>query len=286
MLFYQHVDVFSAKPFGGNSLPVFIDPPLLSTPQMLAITQELRHFEAIFVEADAPANTVRARVFDQFEELPFAGHPLLGAAAVLQRASGVKGTQIWKFLLTDRAAQIETQWIDDAISAWLDQGVAEFVGGADADAYLAGAFNLDLNDLDPRFPPAVVNTGLRYLIVPVRSSALPRAKITKDITTLVRAAGAQFAVLLDEDGLEIRHWNNDGVMEDVATGSAAGTIGAYRLRHCGARDRETFVLRQGRFAGRPSELLVQPRGSCSRVRSVRVGGLVSFVGTGSIEVLP
>lgn len=76
------------------------------------------------------------------------------------------------------------------------------------------------------------------------------------------------------------------MVEDVATGSAAGTIGAYRLRHGLASDGEPFLLHQGRFAGRPSTLRVQPSGTPQEVRSVLVGGEVALVGRGALLVLP
>ena len=78
-LHYSHVDVFSAHPYSGNSLPVFMDSRGLSADQMLRITKELRHFEAIFLEPTDDPSAVRARVFDLFDELPFAGHPIIGA---------------------------------------------------------------------------------------------------------------------------------------------------------------------------------------------------------------
>jgi trans-2,3-dihydro-3-hydroxyanthranilate isomerase len=146
--------------------------------------------------------------------------------------------------------------------------------------------NLAPHDLDPHLPMEVVSTGLRYLIVPVRLGALARARITSDITELLRGANAQFAVLFDESAVEVRHWNNDGIIEDVATGSAAGTIGAYRLRHGLVRGGDTFILHQGQFTGRPSKLRVLPEGSANRVETVKVGGDVSFVGHGIIEAVP
>ncbi len=97
---------------------------------------------------------------------------------------------------------------------------------------------------------------------------------------------AQFAVLLDEVALEVRHWNNDGLMEDVATGSAAGTVGAYRLRYGLTRGGELFMLNQGRFTGRPSILRVQPEGTPEAVQMVKVGGDVVLLGRGVLEVLP
>ena len=105
---YAHVDVFSQGPYSGNSVPVFADATGLSAQQMLRITQELRHFEAIFLESTPVANTVRARVFDLFEELPFAGHPIIGAAASLHRASGGADAQTWQIELPGKTVRITT----------------------------------------------------------------------------------------------------------------------------------------------------------------------------------
>ena len=285
-LAYSHVDVFSQSPFGGNSLPVFPDAWDLSAEQMLRITQEMRHFEAIFLQPPGQSGTVHARIFDLFDELPFAGHPIIGAAAVLHKRSGAGGAQRWRFQLSSRTVEITTEVIAGSYSGLLDQGVPEFLGAIDDRGQVATAFNLAPHDLAPDLPLEVVSTGLRYLIVPVRPGALVRARISRDITELLRGANAQFAVLLDESAVEVRHWNNDGIIEDVATGSAAGTIGAYRLRHGLVRGGDTFILNQGQYTGRPSTLRVLAEGSVNRVETVKVGGDVSFVGHGMIEALP
>jgi trans-2,3-dihydro-3-hydroxyanthranilate isomerase len=285
-LAYRHVDVFSPTPFGGNSVPVFFNAPDLSASQMLRITQEMRHFEAIFLQPTDQPGTVGARIFDLFDELPFAGHPIIGAAAVLHHRRAAGGVQSWRFQLRSRTVEVTTEVTGGRYSGWLDQGAPEFLGPVDDGPRVAHAFNLTPEDLSADLPLEVVSTGLRYLIVPVRSGALARAWISTDITTLLRGVNAQFAVLFDESAVEVRHWNNDGIIEDVATGSAAGTIGAYRLRHGLVRSGETFILHQGQFTGRPSKLRVQPEGNATRVETVMVGGDVSFVGHGVIEALP
>ena len=145
---------------------------------------------------------------------------------------------------------------------------------------------MEPGDLHAELPLEVVSTGLRYLIVPVASGVLSRARIARDITDRLLSVGAQFAVLLDESTREVRHWNNDGILEDIATGSAAGTIGAYRLRHGLARGGEVFVLNQGRFTGRPSALRVRPEGTRECVDRVKVGGDVAFVGRGILNARP
>ena len=285
-LAYSHVDVFSQSPFGGNSLPVFPDARDLSAEQMLRITQEMRHFEAIFLEQTSQPATVHARIFDLFDELPFAGHPIIGAAAVLHKRSGAYGAQSWRFQLPGKTVDITTEVTAGRYSGLLDQGAPQFLGSTDDRRAIAPAFNLTPHDLASDLPMEVVSTGLRYLIVPVRAGALVRARISRDITDLLRGANAQFAVLLDESAVEMRHWNNDGIIEDVATGSAAGTIGAYRLRHGLVRGGETFILNQGQFTGRPSKLRVLPEGTANRVETVKVGGDVAFVGHGTLEALP
>jgi trans-2,3-dihydro-3-hydroxyanthranilate isomerase len=283
---YSHVDVFSQHPYTGNSLPVFLDSRGLSAPQMLQITKELRHFEAIFLEPTHDRSLVRARVFDLFEELAFAGHPIIGAAAVLHHSSNQGARCDWTIELPTKTVTVTTERTANGYFGMLDQGRPEFLGGVAAAPWIAEAFGLEPGDLHAELPLEVVSTGLRYLIVPLVPGALTRARIARDITDKLHSVGAQFGVLLDESTREIRHWNNDGIIEDVATGSAAGTIGAYRLKHGLARAGEIFVLNQGRFTGRPSTLRVQPEGTPQSIDSVRVGGDVAFVGRGILEARP
>jgi trans-2,3-dihydro-3-hydroxyanthranilate isomerase len=283
---YIHVDVFSSLPYSGNSLAVFPDARRLTATQMLRVTQELRHFETVFVEPTAQPSTVRARVFNLFEELPFAGHPLIGAGAVLHQSCGRTGPQTWRIELPQKTVSLATDRTDRGYYGLLDQGAPEFGETIDRRDMFSAAFGLALSDLDRELPLQVVSTGLRYLIIPVIGSALGRARIQSDITELLRNINAQFAVLFDEVSLEVRHWNNDGIVEDVATGSAAGTIGAYRLRHRRTRGGEAFILKQGQYTRRPSALRVQPEGTPEDVRTVKVGGDVALVGRGMLYVLP
>lgn len=283
---YVHVDVFSHVPYSGNSLPVFTSAAGLSARQMLRITQELRHFEAIFLEPTDDVYTVRARVFDLFEELPFAGHPLIGAAAVLHHRSGRGELQSWRFVLAAKVVSIVTEQTEHGYTGLLDQGAPEFSGLVTERDRFAHAFGLTPDDLHPDLPLEVVSTGLRYLILPVRVGVLERAHIQHDLTRELQEVHAQFAVLFDEAMLEIRHWNNDGLLEDSATGSAAGTIGAYRLRYGLTKGGQRFALNQGRFTGRPGILWVQPEGTSPAIQTVRVGGDVVVVGHGVLEVVP
>lgn len=289
---YHHVDVFAERPYTGNSLAVFVDPPPLTSGQMARITRELRHFETVFVAPDADG-VVHTRVFDLEEELDFAGHPVLGAAAVLHWTHGVPPGEErrWTFAFTTRTVSVATRGDDTGrVSALLDQGRPEVVRSpapVDLEA-VAAALGLLPSDLDRALPPEVISTGLRYLVVPVRDAeALGRARITRpDFGAFLARYGAQFVYVLDVARVEGRHWNNDGVLEDVATGSAAGCVAAYLMRHGRARDGQEISLSQGRFVGRPSTIAITAYGTAADVERVTVGGTVSAVGTGRLLILP
>ncbi|HEY2976948.1 MAG TPA: PhzF family phenazine biosynthesis protein, partial [Burkholderiaceae bacterium] len=81
---YAHVDVFATRSLTGNGLTVVLDADGWPAERMQALTQEMRQFETIFLSEVSPYGAA-ARVFTVEEELGFAGHPVLGAAAVLHR---------------------------------------------------------------------------------------------------------------------------------------------------------------------------------------------------------
>jgi PhzF family phenazine biosynthesis protein len=287
---YHHVDVFSRHPYSGNSLAVFPDAGGLDGSQMARITRELRHFESVFLEPDADAHCWRARVFDLTGELDFAGHPVIGAACVAHELRGSGSPERWVLRLKARTVEVTTERCGPGLfSAVLGQGAAEFPDPqADvAPAELAAWFSLAERDLDPALPAEIVSTGLRYLIVPVRSGALSLARIRPpDLAAKLSGLGAQFAYLLDAKGIEGRHWNNDGLVEDVATGSAAGCVAAYLRRHDRLGDGQTAILHQGQFTGRPSQITIRAHGAGTSIGSVEVGGDVVLVGTGHLDRLP
>jgi trans-2,3-dihydro-3-hydroxyanthranilate isomerase len=287
---FQHVDVFATEAFTGNSLTVFISDGSPSAGQLLTITQEFRHFESVFLTATQAADRWQARVFDLFGELDFAGHPVLGAAVVLHERLGGSVARSWSIQLPARSVQVETAALGAMrYRATMDQGRPDFgpvVTGGELAPVLQG-IGLRPADLVTGLDPAVVSTGLRYLVIPVSAPALARAAITvANFAERLEAVGAQFVYLLDPDQLEGRHWNNDGRTEDIATGSAAGVVGAYLARSGWVPMNATFVLNQGRFAGRPSRLRVTPEGGAGEVTRVLISGDVALVAKGTLVAEP
>ena len=281
---FFHVDVFAQRPLVGNGLAVFLDADGWSDRRMQELTREMHQFESIFLSG-LDARGATARIFTIQEELPFAGHPVLGAAAVLHRTLAPElATGHWRLRLASRSVEVTTRRHAGATFAEMDQGVTAFgppIDLADAADILA-AMNLTPDDIAPGLPIQRASTGLPYLIIPVTAKALARAKVlTRDLERLLAPFDARFAYLLEPDTPEGRTWDNFGEAEDVATGSAAGPCAAYLQRHGRIPASRTISLKQGRYAGRPSELGARILGE-----RVFVNGEVWPVIAGTLELPP
>jgi trans-2,3-dihydro-3-hydroxyanthranilate isomerase len=278
---YYHVDVFTSRPMSGNGLTVVFPKESPDAGAMLRIAQELRQFETAFVFPQSGGGAYPVRIFTMQEELPFAGHPVLGAAAVIHRVFYPSKTEAAVHIdLSGRSLTVESVSSDGLYIETMNQGVPEFLGAPSRELYeaVARAVGLSLEDLDPGFPMEVVSTGLKYLLVPVRNH-LENARIAgSGFESFLGALGAKFVYLFDPKTLECRTWDNSGAVEDVATGSAAGPLCAYLVRRGVKKEGEIIRLSQGRYLSRPSviEGWVQDGKVCIR-------GSVAFFASGEIK---
>ena len=81
-----HLDVFAEEKYVGNQLAVFKNAGDLNSDQMLRFTQEMNFSESTFILSDQPRNGgYDVRIFTPAHEMPFAGHPTLGTAFVIQQ---------------------------------------------------------------------------------------------------------------------------------------------------------------------------------------------------------
>lgn len=283
-LVYWQLDVFAERPLAGNGVAVFPDARQLTPAAMQALTRELRQFESIFLLPGSDPQVQGARIFTLEEELPFAGHPILGAAALLHHLQDPATDAEWTLQLAAKSVRLLTRRQERGFYAQMDQGVAEFAAQlAPAQAQvIAEAFGLSSAQLDRRYPASVVSTGLPYLILPVTAQGLAQARQQRTLDAELATHGAAFVFLLDVDNHEGRTWDPLGVIEDIATGSAAGPVAAFLVEHGLHRRAAPFSLNQGRFLGRPSRLDVC-LGSDDRVS---VGGSVQLLARAELRVDP
>lgn len=284
---YRHVDVFSSKPLSGNGVTVFQLRQPLPTALMQELTREMRQFESIFVLPEAGSQTVRAWVFTMEEELDFAGHPVLGAAAALHEETMANRAQVsWTFQLNQKTFPVQTTREGSHYRAEMDQGICNFgatLSSPESISFLE-SLNLGRDHLLDQYPLQIASTGLPYLLVPIDKD-LDAARITTlDFEKRLARVGAKFVYVFDVNRKEGRTWDNDGRVEDIATGSAAGPAGAYLVAHGLANSGQTIELSQGRFVGRPSTLLVvAQKDEQGRIR-VKVAGGVSLFASGQLDI--
>jgi PhzF family phenazine biosynthesis protein len=278
---FRHVDVFADQAYSGNGLIVFFGGVERATEELQAITAEMRQFESIFISESEDPSTLAARVFTVEEELGFAGHPIIGAAAAAhERWARGEGERSWTFLVGGREIEVKSRREGSSYRARMNQGPAD-IGEPLTDS--SAVPFLSMLGLDsagrPELPMQVVSTGLPYLIVPVTEAGLEAARIgVDDFESHLLAVGAKFVYVFDPTSREGRTWDNSGSVEDVATGSAAGPAAAYLVEHglvCGS----AFSLAQGRFTGRPSSMSVD----VAENSDIWVGGPVAPIASGVLD---
>jgi len=300
--FYQ-ADVFTAQPFGGNPVAVFPDAKGLSDDQLQQIAREMNLSETVFVFPPLdPAAVVRLRIFTPTQEIPFAGHPVVGTMFVLT-ALGLLATsepvtrvvqecniglfpvdlhvrdgRVLRVVMTQPAPQfLET--VDDTEDLYK---VANALGIAKQ--AISGA----------KWPLQVVSTGLPVLIVPVRTltavrSIEPDSSAIIDLCRRFGANGIMVFTTVTVEPFATVHARmfapSIGIPEDPATGSAGGALGAYLVQN-GVVDvgpMTEITIEQGYEIERPSRILVQVESDDDAIQTVKVGGQCVMVVEGTLN---
>ncbi len=253
---YVHVDVFAERRLQGNGLAVVFHDGFFSGETMLDLAREFKQFETIFLSG-FDGNRVRARIFTMERELPFAGHPILGGAAALHDRYGQKNAEMpILFQLVGKGVPVLSSRTEKGFHVQMEQGKPLFLGKIPWDdaIWLMKAHGLPEERLHGSLPMEVLSTGLPYALIPV-DGGLEEARITvRDLEARIGAFGASYTYLFDPNTLAARTWDNLGLVEDSATGSAAGPVAAYLVRHGRLRDGEKIIIRQGEYAHRPGKL--------------------------------
>jgi trans-2,3-dihydro-3-hydroxyanthranilate isomerase len=273
---YEIVDVFTDQPFAGNPLAVVFGADGLRTGQMQALATEFNYSETVFVlPPSTDAATYRLRIFTPGKELPFAGHPSVGAAVVQLRAGLIKAGDV----VQECGAGLLPVTVDERGHATLTGG-APTLGPELAGGPLATSVGLAETDLIGPAPRRA-GCGLEFEYVLVGRDALPRATAPGqgDVDVVAwdpSTHSAYSRVFVPEVG----------VSEDPATGSAALGLGVY-LVGVGllpADGESSYTVHQGYEMGRPSLLSCTVTAAGGAVTRATVTGQVVAIASGEIEV--
>ena len=289
-LTFYIVDVFAEEKYAGNQLAVFRGAEALSDIEMQRIAKEMSYSETTFILSDEKQDGgYDVRIFTPETELPFAGHPTLGTAYVIQQE--IVKEPINKVVLNLKVGQIPVTFrygeeYGDIL--WMKQIKPMFGQTFDAEL-ISKVLSLDMREIDDRFPVQDVSTGVPCIIVPLKTlDAVKRARISRDrYFAFVRGTQAKTILIFcpetyrKENDLNVRFFADYiGVPEDPATGSANGCLAGYLVKHrYFGKDRINIRVEQGYEIGRHSLLLLKAEEREEEI-DVYVGGKVVMVAKG------
>jgi len=277
---FVQFDVFSSRPFEGNSLAVFLDGRGLSDQQMQALAREMNLSETTFIlpreRAIERERGVRVRIFTVQEELPFAGHPTLGTA--FQIRGGTGASEVALELNVGKVPVRFEEKPTQPVFGEMTQVEPKFGMVHDRETVVR-ATSLRDGDIDPSLPIQTVSTGVAFTVVPIRGLEVIRrlqVNLTSASEYLQQAGGGKFFYFVSRETvdpaarLHARMLFYNG--EDPATGSAAGCAAAWMVAHDVAKTDERVLIEQGIEMQRPSQIFVCASRVDNRVVNVRVGG--------------
>jgi trans-2,3-dihydro-3-hydroxyanthranilate isomerase len=277
---YVVVDVFTDTPLAGNQLAVFTDARGLEADRMQALAREMNFSESVFVLPSEGDGHARIRIFTPAAELPFAGHPTLGAAFVLGAPLQLDGIR----LETGAGVVPVTLERDGAkiVFGRMEQPIPTVEPFGDGEEELLAAVGVERSEL----PVEVYDNGIRHVYVCLGSPE-EVAALRPDFGRLSKldavvgvncfaGSGSRWKTRMFAPG--------GGVPEDPGTGSAAGPLALHVARHGRIGFGEQIEISQGVEIGRPCTLYARVDGSAERVERVAVGGWAVVVAHGEFRL--
>ncbi len=295
------VDVFADRPLAGNPLAVFPEADEIPADRLQAIAREMDHAATAFVFRPSQSGAAfRLRIFSREREIPFAGHPAIGAHFVhaTERGLSPEGGGI-------RVAHEGAEGLFEvAISSEeagtvflrLRQRLPEMGSRLSEEevARLAPALGLSEEEiLATNQPVRVVSIGIAVLIVPVVTlEALGRARPARTALGLLEERSASLVYAFTKEtrdaraAAHARAFDLFAASEIPGAGAAAGALAAYLVSEAAVPVLPVTVLRieQGHVVSRPSTLIAEVRVRDGAITDVIVGGRVIRVGEGYLEI--
>ncbi len=296
---FHTLDVFTDAPLAGNPLAVVLDCEGLDGGRMQAIAREFNLSETVFVlEPRDPVNTARIRIFTPFRELPFAGHPTIGAACLIAatRAPGELAAQELRLVLEEEVGDVvchvrRRSGRTLAADFTLPRLPERLKGPPPPVAEIATGLGLDARDIGfDLHEPSLFDAGAPYLFVPVRSlAAIAKARPGAGMGG-ADGGPATFLytreVVEPDSSLHARMFAGGwGIPEDPATGSAAAAFAGVALAFDRPADgRHGLTIEQGFEMGRPSRIVLGLDIEGGRLRSASIGGSAVIVSSGTLDL--
>jgi len=277
-LTYVICDVFTDRPLTGNQVAVFTDAGDVDESLMRPLAREINFSETVFVLPSQAGGDFRIRIFTPRVELPFAGHPTLGAGWVLARERHLQDVVLETAV---GPVPLEFRRGEDGWRGRMLQPTPTVAPYPQAEELLS-ALGVERSLL----PVEVYDVGPTHVFVRLGSER-EVAALRPDLNRLGSLSGLVGASCFAGDGDRYTArvfcpWV--GIAEDPATGSAAGPLAMHLVRHGAIPPGREIVISQGAEIGRPATLLAIASGTPEAIADVRVGGAAVIVGQGQFTL--
>ena len=299
---FYTLDVFSDKVFGGNPLAIFPEADLLSDDIMQSLASEINYSETAFIQKPiSEKNSAKVKIFTPKNELPFAGHPNVGAGYFLiQHPQFIQGYYSKEKMIFEELAGLVY------VSPQYD---GQNVIGAEIEA--PSMFNTSISipssvisrciEIDEKFlvdddtPPVVAGVGLDFVIAEVESYEI----LKKARCNISAFEEADKDYSYGDDFFSLMIFTNNvgknivarvfaplsGIVEDAATGSACGALGALLAsRNNMPTGKINFEIHQGENIGRPSYINVSVIKEKGEVIKTSISGKCVLVSEGTFHI--
>lgn len=289
---YLLLDVFTRQRLQGNQLAVVQKADGLSDAEMQAIAREFNLSETVFLtKPQSESNVSGVRIFTPYQELPFAGHPTVGAAVVLglqHERSAVRMEE--KIGLVTALFEKADKRSGEARFALpkLPVKVADLTNKL----AIAQALGIEVEEIGcDVYAPAVYTAGVTFHLIPVRDAGvLERVKPNQGMFDAVFSHDHHSAYVFTltpdepENDIAARMFGMD-IGEDPGTGSAAAAlIGLLSDKSDIGTGQVDFTLRQGKEMGRLCRISLQLRRENEVLVHGAIGGHAVIVGEGELDL--
>lgn len=285
------IDVFTDTPYSGNQLAVFPNADGLNTEQMQKLANEINYSETTFIlNSSNPSADFDIRIFTPKIELPFAGHPTLGTAYSIMDILDIWSQKKDILKLKTKVGVIPLEKENDII--WMTQNEPEFFTKYTDKKEIGDLINVSPEDISDDLPVEEVSTGNNMLIIPIKSLAAIQGA-DGNVNNLKRFYAGRNAVGPYLFTLETINPNarvhtrffaaHLGIIEDAATGSAAGPLTAYLLKYNVFGKSFKIENEQGIEMGRPSKILMKGEIKENKY-TIKIGGKCVYIGQGEFTI--
>jgi trans-2,3-dihydro-3-hydroxyanthranilate isomerase len=275
---YALLDVFTDVALAGNQLAVFLDGRSLTAERMAEIAREMNLSETVFLLPAERGGQARARIFTPSVELPFAGHPLLGAAVIVGAALTADRVRLETqaglvpVALEPRGAGVTTATMSQPTPSWRAyERAPELLGALGVERSL---LPIECYENGPAFAYVALADEAALSALAPRMDAL--RSLGEIGAVCFVGSGHSWRVRVFVPGL--------GVPEDPATGSAAGPLAVHLSRHGRLAWGEPIEIAQGHELGRPSLIRARAEGGERGVERVEVAGDAVLLGRGELRL--